>query len=48
MNIYNEVMYLLAKNILLNLKEKGELSQDEFEAADKFNANVFHIQAVSI
>ena len=48
MELNNEILYLCARNILSKLKECGVISQEEFEAADMYNADRLHIKTVIV
>ena len=48
MEVYSEILYLYARSILEKLRESGTISQDEFEAADMYNADRLHIKTVIV
>ena len=48
MEVKNELLYLFARSILEKLRDSGAISQDEFEAADIYNADMLHIKTVIV
>lgn len=48
MEVKNELLYLFARSILAKLLDNGTISQEEFEAADMYNADRLHIKTVIV
>ena len=48
MKVKNELLYLFARSILEKLRDRGAISQEEFETADMYNADRLHIKTVIV